>query len=338
MSHWEHAEKILSKNKLNVVLIMHVQEPRGQINWNQIQCASTERFSVDEFNEIYQGIVAAGYYISATYYNELDFVSDYLAHPDRFHDCLIYTLARNGRGFNKKVIIPAFCDLMNLSYSSSSALSCALCRNKYYFSTLLRSQKLPTPKSWLLDSNGTWVAGAPPVGTLVICKPAAESASQGVNETGIFISSTSAYEKYRGAQYIVQEFIDGDECEVPIIKCGDEVISFPPVGINLMGKRILDEASSENYEYTFYALSTRKDSSILRKVRHYAESTFRLMEMDTYGRVDFRIDESGIPYIFDISTTPYTTRHSSYAFAFEQAGLEYSDIYRTIISAALLRE
>ena len=57
---------------LSVILIAHVHEPRGYKNPSQLQCATTERFSVEEFNEIYQGIVAAGFYIQRVYFNELD--------------------------------------------------------------------------------------------------------------------------------------------------------------------------------------------------------------------------------------------------------------------------
>ena len=62
------------------------------------------------------------------------------------------------------------------------------------------------------------------------------------------------------------------------------------------------------------------------------------MQMDVYGRIDFRIAADGTPYIFDVSTTPYTTKHSSFAFAFERLGLSYSEIYQAIIFAALQRE
>jgi D-alanine-D-alanine ligase len=61
------------------------------------------------------------------------------------------------------------------------------------------------------------------------------------------------------------------------------------------------------------------------------------MQMEVYGRIDFRISHDGTPYIFDISTMPYTTEHSSFSFAFAKLGLPYSDIYQAVITAALQR-
>ena len=63
LKHLKEHENRINKNDLNIILLAHVMEPRGYKNKEQLQCSDTERFSIDEFNEIYQGIVNAGYYI-----------------------------------------------------------------------------------------------------------------------------------------------------------------------------------------------------------------------------------------------------------------------------------
>lgn len=316
---------------VNIILIAHVQSPRGNINNNQIQCKTTERFSVEEFHEIYQGIVSAGFYIQAVYFNELDFISDYVEHSNRFENCLVYNLARNGLGENKKTIIPAFCELNGIAYTTSSSLTCALCRNKYYFSKLLQAHAIPAPQSWLLNDAGDWLYGAPNHSETVICKPIYESASQGINNQSVFGSSDAKFKSLKSENYLVQSYIDGEECEVAIFKFNNSVHVLPPIGIDLKGKQILDEDTSEKYNYDFYLLKSTHSADTILKIKQYAEKTFNLLQMDVYGRVDFRIDESGNPYVFDISTTPYTTAHSSIAFAFSELGYSYSDIYKAII-------
>lgn len=335
---WEYAQIPISKAVLNVVLIAHVREPRGYLNTTQLQCSETERFSIEEFNEIYQGVVAAGYFVQAIYFNEIDFINDYVEHPDRYKNSLIFTLARNGLGDNKKTIIPSFCELLGIRYTSSPSLSCALARNKYYFSTLFKAHNVPVPKSWLHIDKETWVNGAPEDGTKVICKPASESASQGINESMIATVSSELEGKLSGSSYIVQEYIEGFECEVPVFKAGNTVHVYPPIGIDLQGKHILDEEASEHNEYGFYQLAKCFPSDVITNIQSVAEKAFRLLQMEVYGRIDFRITPDGQPFIFDVSTTPYITRHSSFAYAFKQLGLEYRDIYHAIISAALVRE
>lgn len=338
LNFWEQVAVPISQAVLNVVLIAHVREPRGHMNTSQLQCSDTERFSIDEFNEIYQGVVSAGYFVQAIYFNEIDFINDYIEHPDRYKNSIIYTLARNGLGDNKKTIIPSFCELLGLRYTTSPSLSCALARNKYYFSTLFNAHNVPVPKSWLYTDKGLWISGAPKNGTKVICKPASESASQGINESKIITASPELYSRLLGTSYIVQEYIEGFECEVPVFKVGNTVYVFPPIGINLQGKSILDEDASEHYQYDFYNLDKQFPSEVVATIQATAEKAFRLLQMDVYGRIDFRITPNGQPFIFDVSTTPYTTRHSSFAYAFNQLGFEYCDIYRAVISAALMRE
>lgn len=334
---WEYAQIPISKAVLNVVLIAHVREPRGHLNTAQLQCSETERFSIEEFNEIYQGVVAAGYFVQAIYFNEIDFINDYVEHPDRFKNSLIYTLARNGLGDNKKTIIPSFCELLGIRYTTSPSLSCALARNKYYFSTLFDAHNVPVPKSWLYSDTGNWINGAPKVGRKLIYKPASESASQGINESQIITVSAELERKLTGSSYIVQEYIEGYECEVPVFKAGNTVHVFPPIGIDLQGKQILDENASEHNKYSFYPLAESFTLDVVANIQSIAERAFRLLQMDVYGRIDFRITPDGRPFVFDVSTTPYTTRHSSFAYAFNYLGLKYHDIYHAIISAALMR-
>lgn len=335
---WEQNQAETMRDALSIILIAHVHEPRGHKNKEQLQCSGTERFSIEEFNEIYQGIVGAGYFVQAIYFNEIEFINDYTEHPNRFINCLVYSLARNGIGANKKTIIPSFCELVGLRYTTSPSLSCALARNKYYFSVLLNTHNIPVPKSWLYSENGTWINSCPPIGTKVICKPCFESASQGINESKIITYSDKHCYELLQTSHIVQEYIGGAECEVPIIKNGNDIHVFPPVGIDLHGKRILDEETSEHYHYDFYTLDKVFSSKTVDKIKNYAERAFQLLQMEVYGRIDFRINRNEEPFIIDISTTPYTTKHSSFAFAFELLGFEYFDVYRAIISAAMMRQ
>ncbi len=323
----------ICRESLNIILVAHVFEPRGILNEEQIQCSQTERFSVEEFNEIYQGIVNAGFFISQTFFNELDLINEYLQNPKRFKDCVIYNLARNGVGNNKKAILPAFCELVGLCYTSSSSFSCSLCRNKYYFSKLLEAHNIPVPKTWMQVQNGKWLETPPPNNTIVIYKPFNESASQGITIKNII--KYTGQEMGKGSGSLVQEYISGYECEVPIIEIDHTIYTLPPVIIDLEDNPIIDEIMSDNYSYGFQDASDILHPDTILLIEKYAKKTFRLLDMCNYGRIDFRINQSGLPYIFDVSTMPYTIKHSSFAFSFQKIGLEYSDIYSSIITAAI---
>jgi len=93
-----------------------------------------------------------------------------------------------------------------------------------------------------------------------------------------------------------------------------------------------------NNNYGFYILSDILGVEICEKIMHDAKKIFNLLNLEVYGRIDFRIDKkTNRHYLIDISTTPYLTRHSSFAFAVDKSGVEYSDIFRLIIKASLYR-
>lgn len=330
-------KKLLNKKVISIVIIAHVYEPRGHRNNSQLQCSDAERFSIEEFNEIYQGIVLSGCYVHRVFFNEIDFIEDYLRQPSCYRNTLIYNLARNGYGDNKKTLIPSFCELTGLQYSTSSSLSCALCRNKFYFSSLLTAAGIPVPKTRRIDDLINHTQDGSLFCDTVIAKPCSESASQGISGNNIIKYSYEAIKTYEGKDYVLQEYIDGIECEVPIIAFPDNVIALPPVGIQLGNKHIMDEDASSNYEYSFFPLAQLYSNDKITEIMDYAVRAFRTLGMEVYGRIDFRISKDGTPYVFDVSTTPYTILHSSFAYAFELLGFDYPSVYEAIIVAANAR-
>ena len=135
---------------------------------------------------------------------------------------------------------------------------------------------------------------------------------------------------------VIQQFIEGMECEVPVFIHKDDIIVMEPVGIAIEGKKrandnILTYECSYNYNYDFFSLEHEVSKEILTEIKKIAFKATKLLKIKNYGRIDFRISTGGIPYIIDISTTPYTTAHSSFAFAFKNNGLPYEKIYQSII-------
>lgn len=326
------------KENIEIVLIAHVRNPRGYDNKLQLHCSETEKFSVDEFYEIYKGIVNAGYFIKATFFNELDFIKEYLDSPTEYKNILVFNLSRNGLSINKKTLIPAFCDLVSIPYTTSGSFACSLARNKHYFNNYLKSKNVKVPKTWdTLEDMKISLKSNDNKELYVIRKPAAESASQGLDKNSILtmkdLCDYDFLQDYNG--YIYQEYIDGYECEVPIFKYGNRIVCMDPVGIDLKDNIILTYDNSFIDNYDFFDLNEKLDSDIIELICNEAINIFQLLDMEVYGRIDFRISSEGEPFVFDISTTPYITKHSSFSFAFNKAGFKHHDIFDVIIKSAL---
>jgi D-alanine-D-alanine ligase-like ATP-grasp enzyme len=93
---------------------------------------------------------------------------------------------------------------------------------------------------------------------------------------------------------------------------------------------ILTHDISENYSYDFSIF----DGDISEEIKGISQRAASILNIKDYARFDFRIRD-GKPYLFDIAGTPYTIEKSSVAYLFEQCGLKYKDIYKTIVTCML---
>lgn len=130
---------------------------------------------------------------------------------------------------------------------------------------------------------------------------------------------------------LVQEFINGKEYEVLVLQYKKVHYALPPVEIVLpKGKQFLDSALSNSSNYQFNDVPEYESCILCSAAKKAAE----ILEIKDYARFDFRI-QNGIPYLFDIAGTPYTTRHSSVAHLFKTLNFRYEDIYKTIVACML---
>lgn len=316
-------------------------EPRPQ---ELCHASPDEFFSRAEFSEIASAIFDVFGYVKV-FYSEMDFIQYVLEHHIKRKECLIYNLARDGRAPGKKSLIPAACDLLGLRYTGSNAFVISLLRNKFIYTSFLSQQGLPVPQSWLLNTEGGFQNGEPPEGKKIIVKNIQESASIGLTDENVLIYKRNPTVRKRlatlcgrmvAAQAMVQEFISGMECEVLVLESDRNYIALDPVAIHMETGEILSSEVSNSYRYSFSALESCLSPSQCRQICRFAESAAALLGVKNYARFDFRIDPERGPFLIDIAGTPYTIRHSSIAFLFQEIyGFSYKDIYKVIVSLAL---
>ncbi|WDF49226.1 hypothetical protein PQ460_14525 [Paenibacillus sp. KACC 21273] len=341
----KYIEKLLEQSKLvqkdyDIILLTNTRSKTRAINNQSINYSeNNEFFSDQEYAEILKGIQSSGYYVES-FFNEFEFITKTLAESYYKNSKIIYNLTRHGNHIGKKSLIPSFCDLLSIPYTGSNALVTSFCRSKYMYTKYLSSHEINTPRSWIYNSDGSWLNNQePPHGTQILIKPMHESASIGLDSSSIQIYDKNYkfnFQKDIKNSILIQEFIDGFECEVPLL-ISDKVYTLEPVGISIEGKmnlesRILTSDYSNNNNYGFYALEDKFESNIVDKIRTISNLVANLVGLENYGRIDFRITNSGVPYLIDIASSPYTTEHSSFDFAFKKIGFKNKDIYSSIIN------
>jgi D-alanine-D-alanine ligase len=66
------------------------------------------------------------------------------------------------------------------------------------------------------------------------------------------------------------------------------------------------------------------------------KKVWSLFSLRGYARVDFRIDESGKPWVLEINPNCCIAPDAGFAAAAERAGLSYADLIGRVAEAALI--
>ncbi len=320
--------KLFEENKLNII---------------------AEFFSEDEYDYILTALKEAKYEVFC-YFDENDFIKDYLNNKIQLKEFLVFNLARNGYGISKKSLIPTFCDLNKIKYTGSNGYACSFARNKYHVNALLKCLGLNTLSSYIYNDN--WLNNDFPKDDKMkfIVKPLFESASQGITENSIYSPSLymplqefvkKTFLRLNKSPLIVQQFIEGYEAKTTILDL-NTTYALPPVGVQINGRRnlknlIISEELAFNYKHDNYILASELGNALADKIAQNALKIYNAIGMQNYGRIDCRIDaDTKEIYFMDFSTMPYFVSGGEMLFAFKNMGMTIHNLLNTIINSALI--
>ncbi|MCM1221246.1 MAG: hypothetical protein NC548_42880 [Lachnospiraceae bacterium] len=307
-----------------------------------------EFFNEHEINDIKNSLRSEEYDF-ITYFDEHKFIRDVENKKIHiFDNDLVFNLSRNGNGVSKKSLVPTYCDYYGIKYTGSCGYSCSLARNKHHTANLLLQNNLHGLNSWVY--NNGWLLDIKPHPDIeVIIKPLYESASKGVNNDSIINTSDDKFHDLVKQKFskingplIIEEFIRGFECKVPVFSL-DKIIALDPIGVCIDNKQLLDDKIitqdlSYYYAYTNYFLKDIFGKDLVDEIKNCAEKIFLLLGMENYGRIDCRITPKGDYYFYDFATMPYFTSHSELSYLFKQYGFKQSDIFNVIFNSALINK
>jgi D-alanine-D-alanine ligase len=69
-------------------------------------------------------------------------------------------------------------------------------------------------------------------------------------------------------------------------------------------------------------------------MQQLAQQAFALIGGVSWGRVDFLMDERGLPYLLEVNTSPGMTDHSLVPMAARQAGMSFEQLVLRILGEA----
>ncbi|MDR1932831.1 MAG: ATP-grasp domain-containing protein [Spirochaetales bacterium] len=253
---------------------------------------------------------------------------------------LVFNLAEGFRGSSgREMNIAALFELLDLPYTGNTAKTLALAQDKILTKRLFESAGIPTPAWTVYDGHL-----APDTRALcfpLIAKPSCEDASIGIFAGGVFDSPEKLekalpglFETYR-QPVLVEEFIDGREINAAVLESGGKARVLPLSEILFDGlpsgePRIAGYEAKWHEKSVFYTGTPAVcpacvEAALREKIEDLGIRVFTLLGGKDYGRVDFRVDRAGNPYVLEYNPNPDISPESGFVRSLRAGGLAFGD-------------
>jgi D-alanine-D-alanine ligase len=235
-------------------------------------------------------------------------------------------------------------ELMGVPFTGSSSWTTALTLRKNLANAILDRAGLPVPR-WSHLRKGDEVTS---VGFPAICKPVAEDASVGIEQRSVVRSMralTARVEAMREGwdEVLVQRFIDGREVNVGIV--GEETLPIAEIDFANMPRGMWHIVSSRSKWETGSDedLGAKPNcpadlpEDLANELAIIARAAWNIVGGEGYGRADFRIDQSGRPWLLEVNANPDISPTAGLARMAGVSAIGYSALIKRICDLALAK-
>ena len=258
---------------------------------------------------------------------------------------IVFNISEGLTGRNRESQVPMLLEMAGIPFVGSDALTLGLTLDKIMAKKIFVAEKIPTPKFFEVSSSAE-LANTNHRKFPLIVKPRFEGSSKGLSESS---RVENAEELSKQVDYIVssykqpalvEEFISGQEFSVALVG-NDPVEVLPIVQIKIDGKLKLNDKfytfariTSDRLEYICPA---KIPQELKKKIEELALKTYKSVDCCDFGRVDFRVDNEGKPYVLEINPLPSLSTEDVFKLVAENTGITYELMIGKILNSALKR-
>ncbi|MCC5878637.1 MAG: D-alanine--D-alanine ligase [Idiomarina sp.] len=242
-------------------------------------------------------------------------------------------IALHGRG-GEDGHIQAVLEALQLPYTGSGVMACALAMDKARTKYLWRGMGLPTAESAVIHAND-WreldlAAILQRLGGKVMVKPSQEGSSVGMAQASSVseLESAVANALHYDQEVLVEQWLDGPEYTVAIV----DNEALPVIEVRTP-HAFYDYAAKYQDNTTEYICPAPIDESKEQALRQLAKQAFAAVGGDGWGRVDVKQDQQGQLQLLEVNMVPGMTEKSLVPMAAKQQGMSFSDLVVRILAS-----
>ncbi|MCZ6653616.1 MAG: hypothetical protein O7D91_11390 [Planctomycetota bacterium] len=260
----------------------------------------------------------------------------------RRHCGIVFNKSIGFRGLERKIHVPAICQLFDIPFIGSSAYAMTAARHKFHTNCLLRGLGLPVPGTRLYEKHGN--VDLESIRPPYIVKPNHESDAIGISTDAVVNSPAAARARARWVvdkfeqPAIIEEFIPGEEWKVAVIGNGTDTTAVGCVGVMRDGVPIVGSLQTRDDvvgNTLSYYQPTRTE--LVHQAGEYAVKIHTFLGLLDYSRCDFRLSLDETLVCMEVSTHPELRANSSFGAAARLTLGSAREVVRKIIAVACAR-
>lgn len=254
-----------------------------------------------------------------------------------------------GKTRSRESQVPCIFEWLNIPYYGSDPASLAITLDKWLTYVLLKNSSIPVPQMFNVeDMTQMQDMSIPFDGRKYIVKPRWEGSSKGIFNDSVVTSIDKCREKVSyiintyNQPALVEEFVEQDEITVGV--CGNEELE-------ILGMMKISQYDA--VETFVYSIENKRDwqkkikyelvqgdvrEKTVKLLRQYAMAAFNVLGLRDVARIDFRVDNAGIPKIIDVNPLPgLSPKYSDLMLMSKLHGNKFVDVIDKIIAISLKR-
>ncbi|KPK99033.1 MAG: hypothetical protein AMJ95_01055 [Omnitrophica WOR_2 bacterium SM23_72] len=272
-------------------------------------------------------------------------VTKLLEKMDHLDVDIVFNISEGISGRNRESQVPILLEMIGKPFVGADALTLSLTLDKIMAKKIFIAEGIPTPRFFEVR-NADELIHTDHCKFPLIVKPRFEGSSKGLSEDS---RVKNKEELKKQVEFIVntykqpaliEEFISGQEFTVAVIG-NEQPRALPIVQIKIDGRFQLNNKfytfariSSDRLEYICPARISQK---LKKKIMDLAVRTYRAVECRDFGRVDFRVDKEGNPYVLEINPLPSLSTEDVFMLVAKNIGITYEEMIGQILDSAIKR-
>ncbi len=258
---------------------------------------------------------------------------------------IVFNIAEGYRGRNRESQIPTILEMFNIPFTGADALALGVTLDKAVAKKCWVADGVPTGKFFEATTDDN-LAQLNKVGYPLIVKTSQEGTSKGITKNSRVTNleeltrEVAKINKVYKQPALCEQFIKGTEFTVAVI--GNKNPVALPVVQYAVGGNVQMGDEFYSYEHIVsksvqYICPARIDEKLATTLQEVAIAAYKSIECRDLGRVDFRVDEAGNPYVLEINPLPNLSPSEVFPMCAKAVGMTYNQLINKILDYALER-